>query len=155
MILHGQTHGGIAQGVGQALIENVHYDPATGQFLAASFMDYAMPRADLLPLLDTAVQRSSVADQPLGVAPGGEGGTTPALAVASTRSSMRSPSWACAISKCRPRPSGYGAPSRPQGIADEIFNGHSGARRSREPGTHEPRFSEMWISGLALRAIPE
>jgi aerobic carbon-monoxide dehydrogenase large subunit len=49
MILHGQTHGGIAQGVGQALLEDTHYDPASGQLLTASFMDYAMPRADNLP----------------------------------------------------------------------------------------------------------
>jgi len=40
MIVHGQTHGGIAQGVGQALLENSHYDPATASLLAASFMDY-------------------------------------------------------------------------------------------------------------------
>ena len=49
MILHGQTHGGIAQGVGQALLESCHYDPATGQLLSASFMDYAMPRAATFP----------------------------------------------------------------------------------------------------------
>ena len=46
LILHGQTHGGLAQGVGQALLEECHYDPETGQLLAASFMDYAMPRAE-------------------------------------------------------------------------------------------------------------
>ena len=45
MILHGQTHGGIAQGVGQALWEHSHYDPQSGQLLAGSMMDYAMPRA--------------------------------------------------------------------------------------------------------------
>ncbi|HEY3849180.1 MAG TPA: xanthine dehydrogenase family protein molybdopterin-binding subunit, partial [Acetobacteraceae bacterium] len=55
LILHGQTHGGIAQGVGQALLENSHYDPDTGQLLAASFMDYAMPRADIFPELATAL----------------------------------------------------------------------------------------------------
>ena len=49
MIVHGQVHGGIAQGVGQALWEQCVYDPATGQLLTGSFMDYAMPRADLLP----------------------------------------------------------------------------------------------------------
>ena len=81
MILHGQTHGGIAQGVGQALIEDAHYDPATGQFLAASFMDYAMPRADLFPPLDTALSEVPSPSNRLGVRSGGEGGTTPALAV--------------------------------------------------------------------------
>ena len=45
LILHGQTHGGIAQGVGQALLENSYYETQSGQFLAASFMHYAMPRA--------------------------------------------------------------------------------------------------------------
>ena len=45
LILHGQTHGGIAQGVGQALWEHSHYDPQSGQLLAGSMMDYAMPRA--------------------------------------------------------------------------------------------------------------
>ena len=49
-ILHGQTHGGIAQGVGQALLENSYYEPQSGQLLAASFMDYVMPRADTLPI---------------------------------------------------------------------------------------------------------
>src|SRR5205823_8915809 len=48
LILHGQTHGGIAQGVGQALLEECHYDRESGQLLTASFMDYAMPRADRL-----------------------------------------------------------------------------------------------------------
>ena len=81
MILHGQTHGGIAQGVGQALLEDSHYDPASGQLLAASFMDYAIPRADTLPGLATALSEVPSPTNPLGVRSGGEGGTTPALAV--------------------------------------------------------------------------
>ena len=81
LILHGQTHGGIAQGVGQALLEDCHYDPATGQLLAASFMDYAMPRADVLPALATALSEVPSPTNRLGVRSGGEGGTTPALAV--------------------------------------------------------------------------
>jgi len=80
MILHGQTHGGIAQGVGQALLERSHYDPATGQLLAASFMDYAMPRADTFPPLKTALSEVPSPSNRLGVRSGGEGGTTPALA---------------------------------------------------------------------------
>src|SRR5262249_58254213 len=47
--LKGQIHGGVAQGVGQALMEQVVYDAESGQLLTASFMDYAMPRADTLP----------------------------------------------------------------------------------------------------------
>jgi carbon-monoxide dehydrogenase large subunit len=81
LILHGQTHGGIAQGVGQALLENCHYDRASGQLLAASFMDYAMPRADTFPHLRTALSEVPSPTNRLGVRSGGEGGTTPALAV--------------------------------------------------------------------------
>jgi CO/xanthine dehydrogenase Mo-binding subunit len=81
LILHGQTHGGIAQGVGQALLEDCHYDAATGQLLAASFMDYAMPRADTLPTLATALSEVPSPTNRLGVRSGGEGGTTPALGV--------------------------------------------------------------------------
>jgi len=80
MIVHGQTHGGIAQGVGQALLEHSHYDPETGQVLAASFMDYAMPRADIFPALKTALSEVPSPTNRLGVRSGGEGGTTPALA---------------------------------------------------------------------------
>jgi carbon-monoxide dehydrogenase large subunit len=80
MILHGQTHGGLAQGVGQALLEHSHYDPETGQLLAASFMDYAMPRADIFPQIKTVLSEVPSPTNPLGVRSGGEGGTTPALA---------------------------------------------------------------------------
>jgi carbon-monoxide dehydrogenase large subunit len=81
MIIHGQTHGGIAQGIGQALMEKAHYDPATGQLLSGSFMDYAMPRADNFPFFDTEISEVPSTTHPLGIRPAGEGGTTPALAV--------------------------------------------------------------------------
>ena len=80
LIVHGQTHGGIAQGVGQALLENSHYDPVTGQLLAATFMDYALPRAAHFPDLTTALSEVPSPTNRLGVRSGGEGGTTPALA---------------------------------------------------------------------------
>ncbi len=80
LVLDGQTHGGIAQGVGQALWETCHFDPETGQPLTASFMDYAMPRADMLPRYVTALSEVPAPSNPLGVRAGGEGGTTPALA---------------------------------------------------------------------------
>ena len=80
MILHGQTHGGIAQGVGQAILEECHYDRQSGQLLAASLMDYAMPRADTFPFLRTALSEVPAPTNRLGVRSGGEGGTTPALA---------------------------------------------------------------------------
>ncbi len=81
LIVHGQTHGGIAQGVGQALWENCHIDPDTGQPLAGSFMDYGMPRADLLPSFTTEIVEVLSPTNPLGIKAGGEGGTTPAPAV--------------------------------------------------------------------------
>jgi len=81
LILHGQTHGAIVQGVGQALWEHCHYDPQTGQLLSGSFMDYAMPRADGLPSFATELGETPAPSNPLGVRAGGEGGTTPALAV--------------------------------------------------------------------------
>jgi len=79
LILHGQTHGGIAAGVGQALMELCHYDPATGQAASATFMDYAIPRADSLPSFDTEISEVPSTSNPLGLRGGGEGGTTPAL----------------------------------------------------------------------------
>lgn len=81
LILHGQTHGGIVQGVGQALWEHAHYDAATGQLLSGSLQDYAMPRAGLLPSFTTELSETLAPGNPLGVRAGGEGGTTPALAV--------------------------------------------------------------------------
>ena len=54
LILHGQTHGGIAQGAGQALMERIVYD-GNGQLLSGSFMDYAMPHADDFPCFVTAL----------------------------------------------------------------------------------------------------
>jgi aerobic carbon-monoxide dehydrogenase large subunit len=80
LILHGQTHGGIAQGAGQALMEDAHYDRASGQLLTASFMDYAMPRADDFPAFATELSEVPSPTNRLGVRSGGEGGTTPALA---------------------------------------------------------------------------
>ena len=78
MILHGQTHGGIAQGVGQALWESCAYDE-TGQLLSATLMDYAVPRADMLPSFTTEISEVPSTSHPLGLRGGGEGGTTPAL----------------------------------------------------------------------------
>ena len=79
LILHGQTHGGIAAGVGQALGEQCAYDPATGQLQSATFMDYAIPRADVLPSFATEISEVPSTSNPLGLRGGGEGGTTPAL----------------------------------------------------------------------------
>ncbi len=78
MVVHGQTHGGAAQGIGQALWELCSYD-AQGQLLSASFMDYAMPRADLLPSFTTDISEVLTPTNRLGVRGAGEGGTTGAL----------------------------------------------------------------------------
>ena len=79
LIVHGQTHGGIAQGVGQALGELCRLDEA-GQPLAGSLMDYALPRADTLPSFRTEIAEVLSPTNPLGIKAGGEGGTTPAPA---------------------------------------------------------------------------
>ncbi len=81
MIVHGQVHGGIAQGVGQALWEQVVYDRTSGQLLTGSFMDYAMPRASGLPFYVTELSEIPCPTHSLGIRPAGEGGTTPALGV--------------------------------------------------------------------------
>jgi carbon-monoxide dehydrogenase large subunit len=79
MGLEGQIHGGLVQGVGQALMEQVLYDPRSGQLLTGSFMDYAMPRAD--NICDIAVASNPVPTKlnPLGVKGAGEAGTVGAL----------------------------------------------------------------------------
>jgi len=82
MIVDGQTHGGAAMGYGQALMEQIYYDPDSGQPLTGSFMDYAMPHAHDMPFFDTAISEVPSPTNPLGIRAGGEGGTTPALAVA-------------------------------------------------------------------------
>ena len=79
LILHGQAHGAIAQGVGQALCEAVVYDES-GQLLTGSFMDYALPRSLTLPSFRTVLTEVPASSHPFGMRPGGEGGTTPALA---------------------------------------------------------------------------
>jgi carbon-monoxide dehydrogenase large subunit len=81
LILHGQAHGGIAQGVGQALLERCYYEDGSGQLLSGSFMDYAMPRASDLPDFITEISETPSPTNALGVRAGGEGGTTPALGV--------------------------------------------------------------------------
>jgi carbon-monoxide dehydrogenase large subunit len=81
LIIDGQVHGGIAQGVGQALLEQCCYDPETGQLLSGSFMDYAMPRADCLPFFTTEISEVPSPTHPHGMRAAGEGGTAPALGV--------------------------------------------------------------------------
>ena len=74
MIVAGQVHGGVAQGLGQALLEHTAYDPETGQLLAGSFMDYTIPRADDLPNIDVELVEVPCATNPMGVKGAGEAG---------------------------------------------------------------------------------
>jgi carbon-monoxide dehydrogenase large subunit len=74
MLLAGQVHGGVAQGVGQALLERTVYD-RDGQLLTASFMDYAMPRADDLPFFHFETKNVPSTTNPLGIKGAGEAGS--------------------------------------------------------------------------------
>src|SRR6267143_1504804 len=80
MIVHGQTHGGAAQGIGQAISEIYHFDPATGQPHTGSLMDYAIPRSDTLPSFSAEIVEVLSPTNPLGIKAAGEGATTPAPA---------------------------------------------------------------------------
>jgi carbon-monoxide dehydrogenase large subunit len=75
MIVHGQMHGAAAQGIGQALIERCVYDPASGQLLSGSFLDYALPRADDLPAISVTSRDVPSPTNSLGVKGAGEGAT--------------------------------------------------------------------------------
>jgi len=80
MIVEGQLHGGIASGLGQALMESAVYDADSGQLVTGSFMDYAMPRADDMPPLRDAMHNVPATTNPLGIKGVGEAGTTAAIA---------------------------------------------------------------------------
>ncbi len=78
-IVKGQIHGGIAQGVGQILMEQIVYDRDSGQLLSGSFMDYAMPRADNFGDIEIASNEIPTKRNPLGVKGAGEAGTVGAM----------------------------------------------------------------------------
>ncbi|HEX6441658.1 MAG TPA: xanthine dehydrogenase family protein molybdopterin-binding subunit [Stellaceae bacterium] len=80
VLVEGQVQGGVAQGVGQAMLEAGIYDDASGQLLAGSFTDYAMPRAADLPEIASALRPAPARSNPLGVKGVGEAGTTASLA---------------------------------------------------------------------------
>jgi aerobic carbon-monoxide dehydrogenase large subunit len=79
LLLHGQIVGGIAQGVGQILKEDIHFDPASGQLVTGSFMDYAMPRASDLTAVQVKSNPVPTKTNPLGVKGAGEAGTVGAM----------------------------------------------------------------------------
>jgi aerobic carbon-monoxide dehydrogenase large subunit len=72
MLIDGQTHGGLAQTIGQAVMEDVVFDADSGQLLSGSFMDYAMPRADDFPMFEREAEPVPTDTNPLGVKGGGE-----------------------------------------------------------------------------------
>ncbi len=75
LLAQGQIHGGVVQGVGQALVEDLAYDPNDGQLLSGSLMDYGVPRADMMPNIAVDFSPVASASNPLGVKGVGEGGT--------------------------------------------------------------------------------
>ena len=79
MVAAGQAHGAMAQGIGQALLERTAYDPQSGQMIAASFMDYALPRADDLVSFDLGFNPTRCTTNPLGVKGCGEAGAIAAF----------------------------------------------------------------------------
>ena len=80
LILHGQVHGGVAQGMGQAMLEAAAYEEPSGELLSASFLDYAMPRADVLPSFAVELTEDPTKGNALRVKGGGEAGITPSPA---------------------------------------------------------------------------
>ena len=106
------------------------YEPQNGQLLAASFIDYLMPRADTLPFLATALNEVPTPTNRLGVRSGREGATTPALAaVINAIVAMRSPRWGCDTSRCRQPLSGCGAPF---GLDARLPRPHREVARARQ-----------------------
>lgn len=81
LLLEGQMHGGIMQGLGQALLEEIRYDPSDGQLVTGSFMDYGMPRADGMPAPAIGENNVPSTSNPLGLKGAGEAGTVGALPV--------------------------------------------------------------------------
>lgn len=91
LLVAGQVHGGVAQGIGQAMLENTVYDPATGQLLTGSFMDYTMPRADDLPMIELEMNEVPCRTNLLGVKGAGEAGAlvAPPVMVAAIADALR------------------------------------------------------------------
>jgi len=74
LLLAGQVHGGIGQGVGQALLEDCVYDPESGQLVTGSLMDYSMPRPDNIPAIEFSYNVVKCTTNPLGIKGAGEAG---------------------------------------------------------------------------------
>ncbi len=91
LLVAGQVHGGVGQGIGQAVMENTVYDPQSGQLLSASFMDYTMPRADDIPSMDIDTNEVLCKTNPLGVKGAGEAGAlvAPPVVIAAIADALR------------------------------------------------------------------
>lgn len=91
MLVAGQVHGGVAQGIGQAILENTVYDPETGQMITSSFMDYTMPRADDLPMIELDTNEVPCTTNILGVKGAGEAGAlvAPPVLIAAITNALR------------------------------------------------------------------
>jgi carbon-monoxide dehydrogenase large subunit len=79
LLMEGQLHGGIVQGVGQIVMENVVWDRESGQLVAGSFMDYTMPRADDLPSFEMEINEVPTPTNPMGIKGAGEAGCVGAM----------------------------------------------------------------------------
>ena len=111
LLLKGQIVGGVVQGVGQILMEDIHFD-ADGQLVTGSFMDYAMPRASDLSPVEVKSNPVPTKTNPLGVKGAGEAGCVGAMPAVANAIAMRSRRSASSISKCRRRRNAFGVPSR-------------------------------------------
>lgn len=91
MLVAGQVHGGVGQGIGQALMEHTVYDPDSGQLLSASFMDYTIPRADDIPSMNIDTNEVLCKTNPLGVKGAGEAGAlvAPPVVIAAIADALR------------------------------------------------------------------
>ena len=91
LLVAGQVHGGVGQGIGQAILENTVYDPDSGQLLSASFMDYTMPRADDVPSMNIDTNEVLCKTNPLGVKGAGEAGAlvAPPVVIAAIADALR------------------------------------------------------------------
>ncbi|WP_270933522.1 xanthine dehydrogenase family protein molybdopterin-binding subunit [Falsiroseomonas oryzae] len=121
LLLHGQIHGGVAQGIGQVLLEDIRFDEATGQRLTGSFMDYAMPRADQICDIEVDAHPVPTPTNPLGVKGAGEAGCVGALpAVANAIADALAPFGATSIPM----------PAKPEWIWRAIQTGRAAASGS-------------------------
>jgi aerobic carbon-monoxide dehydrogenase large subunit len=115
VLVEGQVQGGVAQGVGQALLESGIYDPESGQLLAGSFMDYAMPRADDLPDIASELRPVPSTTNPLGVKGVGEAGTTASLAAVMN-----------AVADALPEGTAIDMPATPERVWRALYGGKRG-----------------------------